>query len=61
MNIVFLCTAVGVRLDDLRRDAVKNTLDTLIVVQKPGFLQLFKRTLLFTLFQSVRQLGVFFL
>ena len=45
--------------DDYPAEVVKNALDALIVVQKSGFLQLFERTLLFALFQSSGQIGIF--
>ena len=61
MNIVFLCAAVGVLSDNIRRDAVKNTLDALIVAVQTHFLQLLDGTFLFAFFQSFRQLGIFLL
>ena len=61
MNIVFLRAAVGVLSDNIRRDAIKNPLDALIVAVQTHFLQLLDVAFLFAFFQSFRQLGVFLL
>lgn len=58
---MFLCAAVGVRLDDLRWDAVKNTLDVLIIAVQPYFLYLLDGAFFIAFLKGSRQIGVFFL
>lgn len=46
--------------NDLRRDAVKNALDALIIAMQPHFLQLLDGAFFLALFQSGGQLVIFF-